>query len=97
MERDENEREKNETKEKERWDNFYEERNMEKVSLILEKFFEIENLKPGKAIDLGCGVSPDTKELIKHGWEVIGIDKQDVEGRIFYSLQKKERSLKICI
>ena len=93
MERDENERnqydkEKEETK---KWREYFRNSKDREVSKLLIKFLEIEKIKPGKAIDLGCGICPDTEELLKNGWEVIGIDKQDVGEEIFYSLKQDER------
>ena len=31
-------------------------------------------LKPGRAIDLGCGTGTNCKYLMDHGWEVTGVD-----------------------
>ena len=35
------------------------------------------NIKPENAIDLGCGAGKDTIYLIKNGWNVLAIDKED--------------------
>lgn len=55
------------------------------------KYF-IENMKiqPGKAIDIGCGAGNDTVYLIKNGWSVTAIDKENVEERISKRLNKEE-------
>ncbi len=55
------------------------------------KYF-IENMKiqPGKAIDIGCGAGNDTVYLIKNGWSVTSIDKENVEERISKRLNKEE-------
>ncbi len=55
------------------------------------KFF-IENIKvePGKAIELGCGAGSDTRYLIKKGWNVLAIDREDVEARISKRLNTEE-------
>ena len=47
------------------------------------KYF-VENIKvnPTKVIDLGCGQGNDTVFLIKSGWRVLGIDRENVEERI---------------
>ncbi len=37
---------------------------------------------PGEAVELGCGAGRDTRYLIKNGWKVLAIDKNDVEERI---------------
>ncbi|WP_424738198.1 class I SAM-dependent methyltransferase [Mycobacterium sp.] len=33
-----------------------------------------QRLEPGRRIDLGCGAGRNTGYLIRHGWDVIGID-----------------------
>jgi SAM-dependent methyltransferase len=33
-----------------------------------------QRLEPGRALDLGCGAGRNTRYLIRHGWDVIGID-----------------------
>ena len=41
---------------------------------ILEALVSDESLKPGRALDLGCGRGTNTLFLAKHGWKVQGID-----------------------
>lgn len=55
------------------------------------KYF-IENIRtyPGKAIDIGCGAGNETVYLIKNGWNVISIDKENVEERISKRLNTEE-------
>lgn len=55
------------------------------------KYF-VENMKtqPGRAIDIGCGAGNDTVYLIKNGWSVTSIDKENVEERISKRLNKEE-------
>ncbi len=48
------------------------------------------NSIPGNAIELGCGAGRDTKYLIKKGWNVLAIDKNDVEERISKRLSQEE-------
>lgn len=55
---------------------------------VLE-FMRIEN-KVGKAIDLGCGAGRDTIYLIKNGYEVIAIDREDTKQIITSKLNDKE-------
>lgn len=56
------------------------------------KYF-IENMKiqPGKAIDIGCGAGNDTVYLIKNGWSVTAIDKENVKERISKRLSSDEK------
>lgn len=55
----------------------------------VRKFIEL-NIKPGNAIELGCGAGRDTVYLIKNGWNVIAIDREDVEDRIAAKLNEEE-------
>lgn len=58
------------------------------------KYF-IDNIKiePSNAVDLGCGQGNDTLFLIKHGWNVLGIDRENVEDRIRIRLNTNEQLL----
>ncbi len=47
--------------------------------------------KPGLAVDLGCGAGRDTIALIKNGWKVVGIDKEDIEVMIKQQLSEEEQ------
>ena len=55
------------------------------------KYF-IEKIKcnPTNAIDLGCGAGNDTVYLIKNGWNVLAIDRENVESRITKRLTTNE-------
>lgn len=41
------------------------------------KSWEAERRKPGFALDLGCGTGRDSLFLLKKGWHVLAIDKQE--------------------
>ena len=55
------------------------------------KYF-VESIKkvPGRAIDIGCGAGNDSVYLLKNGWSVISIDKENVEERISKRMSLKE-------
>ena len=48
------------------------------------------NIKPENAIDLGCGAGRDTIYLIKNGWNVLSIDKEDTKQIISSKLDNVE-------
>lgn len=60
-----------------------------KPNYIIKKFIELK-IKPGNAIELGCGAGRDTVCLIKNGWNVTGIDKENVKSRIAAKLETEE-------
>lgn len=49
------------------------------------------NVLPSDAIDLGCGAGRDTIALIKKGWNVLAIDKEDTEEIIRKHLTDEEQ------
>lgn len=57
--------------------------------------FFIDNIRtePTNAVDLGCGQGNDVLFLIKNGWNVLGIDRENVEDRIRTRLNNKEQLL----
>lgn len=55
----------------------------------VKKFLELEN-KAGKAIELGCGAGRDTICLIKNGWNVSAIDREDTKEIISDQLNAEE-------
>ena len=56
----------------------------------VKKFIEIEE-KTGKAIDLGCGTGRDTIFLIKNGWKVTAIDRENTKELIEENLDEEEK------
>lgn len=55
----------------------------------VKKFIKL-NVEPGNAVELGCGVGRDTVCLIKNGWNVLAIDRENVESRIAAKLSEEE-------
>ena len=57
---------------------------------VTQKFIKLK-IKPTNAIELGCGAGRDTEYLIKNGWNVLAIDKEDVKSIITSRLSKEEQ------
>ena len=55
----------------------------------VQKVLEMDII-PGNAIDLGCGAGRDTICLIKNGWNVLAIDKEETKGLIEEKLNENE-------
>lgn len=68
---------------------FYENTENAKPHPIVKKFINM-NVKTGNAIDLGCGAGRDTVFLIKNGWNVMAIDREDTEEIISSKLDSDE-------
>lgn len=49
------------------------------------------NTEKGIAIDFGCGAGRDTIYLIKNGWNVISIDKENTRTLIEQNLSEEEK------
>ena len=56
----------------------------------VKKFIKL-NVEPGNAVELGCGAGRDTVYLIKNNWNVLAVDREDVEERIAKRLNDEER------
>lgn len=56
---------------------------------MLKRFINM-NIKPENAIDLGCGAGRNTVYLIKNGWKVLSIDREDTEEIISSKLNTEE-------
>ena len=69
---------------------FYDNTKDMEPNYTVRKFMKL-NIEPGNAVELGCGAGRDTVSLIKNGWNVLAIDKEDVEARITTKLSKKEQ------
>lgn len=57
---------------------------------MITRFIKM-NITPQKAIDLGCGAGRDTIYLIKNGWNVLAIDKENTEKFIISQLNSEEK------
>ena len=60
-----------------------------KPNYTVKRFIELK-IKPGNAIEIGCGAGRDIVYLIKNGWKVLAIDNEDVESIITNKLSKQE-------
>lgn len=49
------------------------------------------NTEKGTAIDFGCGAGRDTIFLLKNGWNVISIDKENTKALIEQNLTEEEK------
>ena len=49
------------------------------------------HVKPGRAIDLGCGAGRDTIALLRNNWNVLAVDKENTEHIIREQLSKGEQ------
>lgn len=56
---------------------------------MVKKFINMNN-NPKYAIDLGCGAGRDTIYLIKNGWKVLSIDKENTREIISSKLNNEE-------
>lgn len=57
--------------------------------LMTKKFINM-NIKPKYAIDLGCGTGRDTIYLIKNGWKVLAIDRENTSEIVSNKLNNEE-------
>lgn len=68
---------------------YYDNTENEMPNYTVKKFIEL-NIEPGNAVELGCGAGRDTVFLIRNGWNVLAIDREDVETRIVSKLLVEE-------
>ena len=68
---------------------YYENTTEAKPNYTVKSFIKL-NVKHGNAIELGCGAGRDTVYLIKNGWNVLAIDREDVKFRIEAKLTKEK-------
>ena len=60
-----------------------------KPNYTVKRFIELK-IKPGNAIEIGCGAGRDTVYLIKNGWNVLSIDREDTKEIISSKLDNEE-------
>lgn len=70
---------------------YYNNTESEKPRNNVQYFVDKIKCHSGKAIELGCGAGNDTVYLIKNNWNVLAIDREDVEKRIAKRLKDEER------
>ena len=70
---------------------YYDNTESEKPRNNVQYFVDKIKCHSGKAIELGCGVGNDTVYLIKNNWNVLAIDREDVEEIIVKRLNDEER------
>ena len=68
----------------------YYKRTQDKLPHPLVKKFINMNIDPTNAIDVGCGAGKDTVYLIKNGWKVLAIDRENTKRIITSKLNSKE-------
>ena len=69
---------------------FYDNTKDMEPNYTVRKFLKL-NIEPGNAVELGCAAGRDTVSLIKDGWNVLAIDREEVEARITTKLSKEEQ------
>ena len=69
---------------------YYDNTQSNKPRKNVKYFIEEIQHNEGKAIELGCGAGNDTVYLIKNNWNVLAIDREDVEERICKRLKPKD-------
>lgn len=68
---------------------YYENTENALPNLMVKKFIDM-NINPTNAIDLGCGAGRDTIFLIKNGWNVLSIDRENTKEFIEKKLNNEE-------
>ena len=66
---------------------YYDNTKNAEPNYTVKEFIKL-NVRPGNAVELGCGAVRDTVYLIKNGWNVLAIDKENVQSRIVEKLSK---------
>lgn len=69
---------------------YYNNTESEKPRNNVKYFVDKIKCHSGKSVELGCGAGNDMVYLIKNSWNVLAIDREDVEERIAKRLNDKE-------
>ncbi|MBX9695697.1 MAG: class I SAM-dependent methyltransferase [Cyanobacteria bacterium] len=70
------------------WGEYYQKSQLipsETLSIALGQF-EKEGISEGLAVDLGCGAGRDTVELLRCGWSVLAIDREESAIEALYAV-----------
>ena len=78
------------------WSKYYDSTKALEPSRFLIEAISNYNLKPGKALDLGCGAGRDTKHLLKKGFEVTAIDGDSAAEKYIRQLPHQDKLAFIC-
>ena len=70
--------------------NYYDNTENNPPNQNIKYFINVIKPTPSTAIELGCGAGRDTVYLIRNGWNVLAIDKNDVQERITNHLTEEE-------
>ena len=74
----------------EKIEKYYKKMENSKPNFLLEKLINNVEIKQKNAVDLGCGAGRDTLYLIKNGFKVLAIDKEDTSKIISKKLNSEE-------
>ena len=66
---------------------YYDNTKNAELNYTVKEFIKL-NVRPWNTVELGCGAGRDTVYLIQNGWNVLAIDKENVESRIAEKLSK---------
>ena len=74
----------------EKIEEYYKKTENSKPNFLIKKLINNVEIKQKNAVDLGCGAGRDTLYLIKNGFKVLAIDKEDISKIISKKLNSEE-------
>ena len=74
----------------EKIEEYYKKTENSKPNFLIKKLINNVEIKQKNAVDLGCGAGRDTLYLIKNGFKVLAIDKEDTSKIISKKLNSEE-------